>query len=164
VTQRGFRIFVDQLARGDQVARHRIGGSTIQCAQFAPDFGCQLLGVHVGRYRGPILRSVITVAAAALWLDWACPARARPVSLALGARPASRCAPRLRARSSFTVVTLPIVDHSAKDTGSPVVLSLEPVRQQRRHHRRAVGRDRDECKYARVLLRPSIAGGQFGDH
>ena len=47
MAQGGFRVVVEQLTRGDQVARHRVGGGTVQGAQFAPNFGRQLLGLDL---------------------------------------------------------------------------------------------------------------------
>jgi hypothetical protein len=61
VTQRGLRVVVEQLPRGDQVPSHRVGGGTVQGAQFAPDFGRQLPGVDVRRDRRPVVARALAV-------------------------------------------------------------------------------------------------------
>jgi hypothetical protein len=58
------------------VACHRIGGGTVQGAQFAPDFGRQLFGVDFRRDRGPIGGWSIATGAIGLRLGWARAARA----------------------------------------------------------------------------------------
>jgi len=110
VPQRGFRVLVDQLAGGDQVARHRIGRGSVQGAQFAPDFRRQLLGLDPGRYRRPTARVVRRAIALGIR-----PGRAARLHGARAAR--ARPAAWGRAPSSFAALTLPVVDHSGKDTG-----------------------------------------------
>ena len=51
VLQRSLGIVVEQSARRDEVAGHRVGGCPVQGAELAPDLWCQLLGLDVGRYR-----------------------------------------------------------------------------------------------------------------
>jgi hypothetical protein len=114
VVQRRFRVLVEQLTGSDQVASHGVSGSTVQGAQLAPDFGRQLPGVHLWRYGRPGWHRAIGLAGIASRLGLARTARAGPAGFTLGARPASRCAPRRRARSPLTAVTLIIVDHSCR--------------------------------------------------
>ena len=75
VTQGGFGVFVEQFAGGNQMARHRVGGGTVQGAQFAADFGCQLPGVNIGRYNGPVVGCAVAVGGTAVRLRRASPSR-----------------------------------------------------------------------------------------
>src|SRR5271166_874531 len=99
VAQRGFRIVVDQLACGDQVAGNRVGGGPVQSAELAPDLGRQLLCFDISRdLRG----------GAAIVVGWMLGLRSARAS-----RARCRClGPRRSPRPRFAGAAAPFLDHS----------------------------------------------------